>query len=252
MAQEEKTTAKKTTAKKATAKKAPAKKEPKNTPKKPAGFPEPEQKDYTPEFVAECKARAEAGDAEGQAIYGRALSNGWGVEADAAAAVKWLRKAAKAGNAIGQTTLGLCYKHGSGVKADWATAAEWLRKAAEQGLPRAQFNLALCYAKGNGVEKDLAKAAEWFHKAAEQGDNEALELLNSLTKKKSVYRVDISRTYSSCVYVKAESPEAAERLAEASGAADLGVVDERGDWGDVEYMCDGDECNDVEPDIGDD
>ena len=70
------------------------------------------------------------------------------------------------------------------------------------------------------------------------------------TAKKAVYRVDISRTYSSCVYVKAESPEAAERLAEASGAADLSVVDERGDWGDVEYMCDGDECNDEEPDIG--
>jgi len=68
--------------------------------------------------------------------------------------------------------------------------------------------------------------------------------------KKRVYRVDISRTYSSFVYVKAESPEAAERLAEKSSAADLSVVDERGDWGDVEYMCDGDECNDVKPDIG--
>ena len=69
------------------------------------------------------------------------------------------------------------------------------------------------------------------------------------TPQKRVYRVDISRTYSSFVYVKAESPRAAEQLAEASGAADLSVVDERGDWGDFEYMCDGDEYNDVEPDI---
>ena len=69
--------------------------------------------------------------------------------------------------------------------------------------------------------------------------------------KKRVYRVDISRTYSTFVYVKAESPEAAERLAEKSSAADLREVDDRGDWADyIEYECFGDEYNDIEPDIG--
>ena len=67
--------------------------------------------------------------------------------------------------------------------------------------------------------------------------------------KKSVYRVTIRNTLESCVFVKAESPEAAERLAEAKGAADLSVVDERKEWGDVEYECDGEEWNDQEPDI---
>ena len=71
------------------------------------------------------------------------------------------------------------------------------------------------------------------------------------TPQKRVYRVDISRTYSSFVYVKAESPEAAEQLAEKSSAADLREVDDRGDWaGYIEYECFGDEYNDIEPDIG--
>ena len=161
MAQKKKTTAKKAASKKAGAKTAP---------KKPAGLaPEPEQKDYTPEFVAKCKARAEAGDAEGQALYGRALCNGWGVKSDRRAARRWLRKAAEAGNASGQASLGVMYLSYCGGPADEPEAAKWLRKAAEQGLPRAQDNLGDCYYNGDGVEKDLAKAAEWYRKAAEQG-----------------------------------------------------------------------------------
>ena len=39
----------------------------------PIASAELEEKDFTPEFVAQCKAKAEAGDAEGQALYGRAF-----------------------------------------------------------------------------------------------------------------------------------------------------------------------------------
>ena len=71
--------------------------------------------------------------------------------------------------------------------------------------------------------------------------------------KKRVYLVDINRTYSTLAYVKAESPEAAVQLAKESGAADLSVVDERGEWGNVEYVCAGDEYyGNCKPDIGDD
>lgn len=66
-----------------------------------ATFAEPEEKDFTPEFVAQCTANAEAGDAEGLALYGRALANGWGVfwrvlltQIDTAI---WCRKAAELG-----------------------------------------------------------------------------------------------------------------------------------------------------------
>ncbi|MBQ6924128.1 MAG: SEL1-like repeat protein [Kiritimatiellae bacterium] len=130
---------------------------------------EPEERDFTPEFVAQCKAKAEGGDAEAQAIYGRALSNGWGVETNYQAAINWLQKAAMAGNAIGQCNLGACYEKGTGVAKDEAKAVEWYQKAAEQGLPRAQFYLGACYKKGTGVAKDETKAVEWYQKAAEQG-----------------------------------------------------------------------------------
>ena len=130
---------------------------------------EPEEKDFTPDFVAQCKVKAEQGDAEAQAIYGRALSNGWGVETNHQAAVSWLQKAAMAGNAMGQCALGICYIAGKGVAKDEAKAVEWYRKAAEQGLPRAQCNLGGCYEYGFGVEKNEVKAVEWYRKAAEQG-----------------------------------------------------------------------------------
>ena len=130
---------------------------------------EPEEKDFTPEFVAQCKSKAEAGDAEGQALYGRALANGWGVASNHVEAVRWLSKAADAGNAIGQCSLGVCYGYGEGVEKDAAKAVEWYRKAAEQGLARAQCYLGVCYECGTGVEKDDTKAVEWYRKAAEQG-----------------------------------------------------------------------------------
>ena len=127
------------------------------------------EKDFTFDFVAKCRDRAEEGDSDGQALYGRALINGWGVESNHVVAVKWLQKAAEAGSAMGQCSLGACYEYGLGVEKDSAKAVELYRKAAEQGLPRAQCNLGVCYEYGDGVEKDEAKAVELYRKAAEQG-----------------------------------------------------------------------------------
>ncbi len=146
----------------------------------PLAKAEPGEKDFTPEFVAQCKAKAEAGDAEGQALYGQALSRGWGVEKDEAKAVEWYRKAAEQGLARAQCNLGFCYYNGTGVEKDEAKAVEWCRKAAEQGDADAQMNLGFFYQKGKGVEKDEAKAVEWYRKGvesyrkdAEQGDADA-------------------------------------------------------------------------------
>ena len=130
---------------------------------------EPKKEDFTPDFVAQCKIKAEQGDAEGQAHYGRALVGGWGVAVNHIDAVKWLRKAADAGNASAQCSLGVCYLYGMGVEKDAAKAVEWYRKAVEQGLPRAQYLLGVSYETGNGVAKNDAKAVELYRKSAEQG-----------------------------------------------------------------------------------
>ena len=124
---------------------------------------------FTEQFVTECKVRAEAGDINAQAQYGRALLNGWGIKTNYLAAAEWLRKAAEAGNAIGQNGLGVCYESGRGVPKNEAKAVDLYRKAAEQGLALAQCNLGWCYESGTGLEKDERTAVEWYRKAAEQG-----------------------------------------------------------------------------------
>ena len=45
----------------------------------PLAWAVPEEKDFTPESIAECRAKAEAGNAEGQTLYAYALLNGWGM-----------------------------------------------------------------------------------------------------------------------------------------------------------------------------
>ncbi len=138
-----------------------------------------EEQTFTVDFVEHCKVRADSGDAEGQALYGVALLNGWGVEENNEAAVEWLDKASKAGNAIGQTYLGGCFYYGSGVETNLTKAIELWNTAADKGSAEAQSCLGTCYYSGEGVEQDYAEAVKWFRKAAEQGNAEAQNRLGA-------------------------------------------------------------------------
>ena len=71
----------------------------------------PEERDFTAEFVTQCKVKAETGDAEAQVLYGIALSNGWGVEKDKAKTVEWYREAAEQGHLPAQQVLDRVKKH---------------------------------------------------------------------------------------------------------------------------------------------
>lgn len=130
---------------------------------------EPEEKDFTPEFVAECKAKAETGDAEAQVNYGIALGNGWGVASNIVESVTWFSKSAEQGFARGQRYLGICYKNGIGVDKDEAKAVDLFSKAADNGDAEAAYEMARCYKNGEGVEKDAVMAVAWYRKAAENG-----------------------------------------------------------------------------------
>ena len=125
---------------------------------------------FDPLKFEEYQAKAEQGDARGQAMLGRCYATGQGVEQNPTEAVKWLRKSAEQGDARGQCGLGTCYAMGMGVKKDDAEAVKWYRKAADQDYATAQSNLGSCYAMGEGVEKDAAEAVKWFRKSADQGD----------------------------------------------------------------------------------
>ncbi len=76
---------------------------------------------------------------------------------------------AEAGDAQAQTALAGLYQAGEGVPEDAAAALRWYRRAAEQGDAVAQQNLGDLYATGRGAARDLVRATVWLSLAAEQG-----------------------------------------------------------------------------------
>jgi TPR repeat protein len=113
-----------------------------------------------------CRALAEQGDADAQAMLGVMYDTGEGVPEDDAEAVRWYRLAAAQGDAEAQLALGFMYAKGAGVPENDAEAVRWFRMAAEQGVGFAQFTLGLRYENGEGVVQNDARAYLWFNLAA--------------------------------------------------------------------------------------
>jgi TPR repeat protein len=67
---------------------------------------------------------------------------GDGVDADAAAGVAWLQRAAANGSAQAQRDLALCLQRGTGIAKDEVAARTWLARAAASGDPAAQATVA--------------------------------------------------------------------------------------------------------------
>jgi TPR repeat protein len=81
---------------------------------------------------------------------------------------------AEAGGAAAQFNLGLCYKNGTGVAADSRAAFEWFRRAATAGYAPAINAVGVCFKDGTGVAVDAKEAFTWYRRGAEAGDTEAL------------------------------------------------------------------------------
>lgn len=131
---------------------------------------------YTPEAVAKYKEKADAGDAEAQFLYARALSNGEGVRRDTKSAFEYAKRSADQGYELSYRMVGMGYDYGYGVKTNASEAAvwygkflDWAKPFAEKGDVWAQFQLGLCLQYGNGVAKNAGEAAKWYRKAADQG-----------------------------------------------------------------------------------
>jgi len=156
---------------------------------------------------------AEAGNADAQNVYGIALRDGAGVEADAVAARDWYEKAAAQGHLkashnlarlyqyggegvpqdhdkaralyeeiIGDypqagAALGLMYERGEGVEKDPARAAEYYAMGAGAEEPHALYNLANAHRTGTGVEEDLPRALELYTRSALAGHDYAANAL---------------------------------------------------------------------------
>ena len=82
---------------------------------------------------------------------------------------------AEQGDATAQYNLGVMYDNGQGVLQDYKQAVAWYRKAAVQGVAQAQSNLGLLYEKGQGVPKDYVMAHMYYNIAAVSGNTIAIE-----------------------------------------------------------------------------
>lgn len=121
------------------------------------------------ERAADCRIRAEQGNAKSQWELGSMYYYGSGVHKDYVEAVRWYRESAAQGDANGEYSLAHMYHDGIGLPQDDSEAARWCRKAAEQNNALAQYALGVNYWRGRGVPQDYAEAVRWYRKSAEQG-----------------------------------------------------------------------------------
>ena len=131
---------------------------------------------YSPEDVAKYREKADAGDAEAQYLYARALVNGEGVKRDLPRAFDYALKSAEQGFELSYRIVGSGYDFGWCGMTNALEAAIWYGKffawakpAADKGDAWAQYQLGLCLEYGNSVRRDPAEAVKWYLKSAEAG-----------------------------------------------------------------------------------
>ena len=90
-----------------------------------------------------------------------------------AEAVKNAEAGAAKGDANSEALLGRAYYEGLGVPRNFGTAQMWLSKAVAQNNADATFFLGLMYEYGRGVPPDVKKALALFDKGAELGNRNA-------------------------------------------------------------------------------
>jgi hypothetical protein len=93
-----------------------------------------------------------------------------------------LTVAAERGDGVSQYTLGSRFYKESGPvdRADAAAALKWFRRAAEQGYGPAEARLGSMYRQGRGVNQDYTGAARWLRKASAQGNRLARRELSEM------------------------------------------------------------------------
>jgi uncharacterized protein len=88
-------------------------------------------------------------------------------------ALKNAEERAAKGDANAEALLGRAYYEGVGVKRSYRTALEWLNQAVAQNSADAMFFLGLMYEHGRGIEQDIPKSLELFDRAATLGQRYA-------------------------------------------------------------------------------
>jgi TPR repeat protein len=103
-------------------------------------------------------------------------------------AIKNAQAAAAKGDANGEALLGRAYYEGVGVNRNYAIALTWLNKAVAQNNPDAMFFLGLMLEHGRGVPQDLNRATNLFDRAAALGQRYAAMEVNGMRMQGEVDR----------------------------------------------------------------
>jgi TPR repeat protein len=116
------------------------------------------QSGHYADAIKGAMADAQKGDANAQALLGRAYYEGVGVPRNFATALGWLNKAVAQGNADGMFFLGLMYEHGAGVNQDLPKSLDLFDRAGEKGQRYAQME-----AKGMRMQGEANQQAARAH-----------------------------------------------------------------------------------------
>ena len=130
--------------------------------------------------VAATKAKAEAGDASSQMVYGMMLAGLPQLNASYDKALPWFLKAAQSGAPYAQYQIGTALLSGHGCQCDNTKGEIWLQKAARAGEPEAQVSLAEYLLRDEPSAASTAGALQWLERAAEKNDSAGMFLLAAL------------------------------------------------------------------------
>jgi TPR repeat protein len=130
--------------------------------------------------AAYYQAAAEQGQVMAINNLGFMYDIGRGVPEDPVTAAYYFAVAADLGSAFGQSNLASMYVDGRGVEQSDAEAFRLYRLASDRGHPPAQAGLAWMYQNGRGVRMNMDEAVRLYRIAARAGDEQAIEALSQM------------------------------------------------------------------------
>jgi TonB family protein len=120
--------------------------------------------------VRETRAKAGAGDAEAQLLYGMMLAGLPQLMASYDQAMPWFLKAAQAGSSYAQYQIGTGLLLGRGCQADARKGEFWLQRAAQADQPDAQAALAEHLLKDGSNPESVQQAIALLRRASKSGN----------------------------------------------------------------------------------
>jgi TonB family protein len=122
-------------------------------------------------LMARTLAKAQAGDAQAQTLYGMLLAGLPQVHKPFSEALPWFLKAAQSGSPYAEYQVGTALLHGRGCQCEETKGEIWLERAAQSDQPDAQVALAEYLLKDARSSEHMKSAQLWLERAAKSGNH---------------------------------------------------------------------------------